>query len=447
MSVYIKVPPRADHFWETMARSGYTLDLALSELIDNAISAQADRITILKKWKGVNSMIGILDNGIGMNYEDLITAMIPMARDPNATRDENDLGRYSLGLKSGSMSQATKFYVWTKKDSKINGICQDQEVIKAKGDFVIVGDPKIPIEVEKWYGELEKQESGTLVVWSSLREYIKSEEDDADAKNIFMKKTAAAEERLGMIFHSYLDDQRLKFTTITGGEPIKSWNPFSFSSSKYAHKEPPVDISIKPQSKIILQSYVIPDLSKLNEEDRKIAHGPLGNMIDAQGIYLYRNDRLLIGGGWLGLGGWPKEYQYQLARIRIDLPNTVTVDSDWNLDFKKGKADIPNKYIDEIMKHCNSCRKMARERLASNKSRGPRTSKNKERMWIDDSVDDIVMRYKINRKNKTVKEFIRELLSPHDDEALSLLHEISKEFPYDEYEERLHEIWLKNEIK
>jgi len=440
MPDFIKVPPRADHFWETMAKSGYTLDLALSELIDNAISAQANKITILKKWKGADSMMGILDNGKGMNYEELVHAMTPMLRDPNDPRGENDLGRYSLGLKSGSMSQATQFYVWTKKGSEINGICQDQKVIKAQGEFVIERNPQIPIGVEKWFHELVKQESGTLVVWCSLREYTKNKEDDEDAKKNFMKKTAAAEERLGMIFHRYLDDHRINFTTITGGEPIKSWNPFSFSTSRYAHKEPQVDISIGRGRPINLQCYLIPDLSKLSEDDKKQASGPLGNMIDAQGIYLYRNERLLIGGGWFGLAGWYKEPKYQLARIRIDLPNTE--DSDWNLDFKKGKAEIPNKYIDEIMKHCNSCRKMAAERYHTNKSRGPRTHKNIERMWIDDSEDEQIVRYKINKKNKTVKGLVGQLLSPQYEEALSLLIEISKEFPYDEYEERLHEIWI-----
>lgn len=48
---------------------------------------------------------------------------------------------------------------------------------------------------------------------------------------------------------------------------------------------------------------------------------------------MYRGDRLLLSGDWLGL--LRKEESYKLVRIQINLPNSV--DSDWQIDIKNQK--------------------------------------------------------------------------------------------------------------
>ena len=73
---------------------GYNLSTAIADIIDNSISADADTIEIDFLWKGKNSVISILDNGKGMNLEELIIAMTPGSKDPEDTRDEKDLGRF-----------------------------------------------------------------------------------------------------------------------------------------------------------------------------------------------------------------------------------------------------------------------------------------------------------------------------------------------------------------
>jgi hypothetical protein len=55
--------------------------------------------------------IAIIDDGDGMTEEELIAAMRPGSRNPLATRDEPDLGRFGLGLKSASFSQCRRLTV------------------------------------------------------------------------------------------------------------------------------------------------------------------------------------------------------------------------------------------------------------------------------------------------------------------------------------------------
>ncbi|MQK60353.1 hypothetical protein EIZ86_28335, partial [Escherichia coli] len=69
--------------------------------------------------------------------------------------------------------------------------------------------------------------------------------------------------------------------------------------------------------------------------------GPAG-WTAQQGFYVYRNERLLVAGNWLGLGNpraWTKDETHRLARIRLDIPNDA--DIDWKIDIRKSMARPP----------------------------------------------------------------------------------------------------------
>ncbi|MFC4207999.1 hypothetical protein ACFOWV_08925, partial [Vreelandella malpeensis] len=64
--------------------------------------------------------------------------------------------------------------------------------------------------------------------------------------------------------------------------------------------------------------------------------GPEGHL-KSQGFYIYRGDRLIISGSWLGLTRQTE--LTKLCRIRLDIPNTM--DTDWKIDVKKASAQLP----------------------------------------------------------------------------------------------------------
>ena len=96
--------PEASSMIETFRAIGYNLETAVADIIDNSITAGASRITIQRYWRGGKSVITIIDNGCGMNNEELIHAMRPGAQNPLEEREEKDLGRFGLGLKTASFS-------------------------------------------------------------------------------------------------------------------------------------------------------------------------------------------------------------------------------------------------------------------------------------------------------------------------------------------------------
>ena len=125
--------PCASSMILTFRAIGYNLETAVADVIDNSISADAKNIWFNSEWKGGNSVISILDDGCGMNNDELIQAMKPGAKNPNDERDEKDLGRFGLGLKTASFSQCKNLIVVSKKedfDTIVNMVNKDISVIE-----------------------------------------------------------------------------------------------------------------------------------------------------------------------------------------------------------------------------------------------------------------------------------------------------------------------------
>src|SRR5690606_16690744 len=107
---------------------------------------------------------------------------------------------------------------------------------------------------------------------------------------------------------------------------------------------------------IKMRGFVLPHKSKLTNPEFAKAEGEKGwNAL--QGFYVYRNERMLVGGDWLGM--FRKEELYKLARIMIDLPNHL--DTEWQIDIKKSVARIPRTLKDNIKAYASMVRASALE--------------------------------------------------------------------------------------
>ena len=106
--------PEASSMIETFRAIGYSIETAIADIIDNSITAGAKNIWIDYDWKGSKTTLSILDDGKGMNNEQLVQAMRPGSKNPLDERNRDDLGRFGLGLKTASFSQSRKFTVFSK---------------------------------------------------------------------------------------------------------------------------------------------------------------------------------------------------------------------------------------------------------------------------------------------------------------------------------------------
>jgi hypothetical protein len=164
---YIDKPPSPSGTLEALKALGYTLKTALADLLDNSITAQAKNIWINFFWDGGDSYITIIDDGKGMTEELLDNAMTPGFQNPNDPRDESDLGRFSLGLKTASWSQSHKLSVWTKSElepNKINSMGWDIDHVLKTNKWICLKNLDTPKEIN----QLDKLHSGTLIKWEKF---------------------------------------------------------------------------------------------------------------------------------------------------------------------------------------------------------------------------------------------------------------------------------------
>lgn len=319
--------PGAAAMIETFRAIGYSLETAVADIVDNSISANAKNIWINRIWKGGESLIIIKDDGCGMTSDEIVQAMRPGAQNPLKERVLTDLGRFGLGLKTASFSQCRNLTVISKKNGQISYWTWSIDYVSITDKWELIH--WAPMEL---IGEMNDIESGTSVIWSNLDRIIpaNTKSDDENAKRKFSSDFDRVKQHLSMTYHRFIEKNEVKLFWC--GNEISPWNPFCPEENKI--QTMPTEIV---RDCISVKGVILPHKNNFSSEAAyKVAEGIYGFSAH-QGFYVYRGDRLLLAGDWLGLQR--KEESYKLVRIQINIPNSV--DSDWQIDIKKSKAYPP----------------------------------------------------------------------------------------------------------
>ena len=110
-----RLPPSAACLSASMRDLGYSLETAVADLIDNSISAGATQIDVVCDVSGQQPTLAVIDNGKGMDADEMLLAMRHGSVNPGQVRSPNDLGRFGLGLKTASFSQCRKLTLISSK--------------------------------------------------------------------------------------------------------------------------------------------------------------------------------------------------------------------------------------------------------------------------------------------------------------------------------------------
>ena len=337
MSDYENAPPPADALSESLRGFGYSIETAIADIIDNSITAQAKNIWIRISLEGTRAYVRILDAGKGMDEATLRQAMTLGSQSPLVTRSANDLGRFGLGLKTASFSQARSLTVASKTKGERSVRRWDLDYLaEAKGQWRLL--TSAPEGAEEHIAPLDELEHGTVVLWQKLDRLRPRRSDSSKSKSAHLIMEQI-EHHLAMVFQRYLDGPNPRLRLFVNNARVSGWDPFL--SSHPACRKTPVETINSGQSVIKVKGFVLPNKDMLSNEEYQAAGGVEG-WVTHEGFYVYRNDRLLLAGGWLGLGmtkPWVRDETHKLARIRLDLPNSV--DDSWQIDVKKSDASPP----------------------------------------------------------------------------------------------------------
>lgn len=327
----INLPPFAPVLMESTRALGYSFEAAIADLLDNSISAEAAIINIYF-WPFDSPYLAILDNGNGMTSKELNTAMRYGSIDPLDVRAENDLGRFGLGLKTASLAQCRILTVVSKKKGQISARRWDLDYVRERRDWALLCLNDEEYKSLPHFQDLQKQETGTLVIWNV---FDRLGAGDVSLENAMNNKIPQVRDHLALVFHRYLSGEKglKKVAIYINNDAVLPHDPFLAASSTIYQDDERLDIN---GSNVYVRSYVLPHISRLTHEEINLLGGKEG-LTKHQGFYVYRNKRLLTWGTWFRLHR--KDELSKLARIRVDIPNSL--DDLWTLDIKKSTAIPP----------------------------------------------------------------------------------------------------------
>ncbi|WP_084046193.1 ATP-binding protein [Deinococcus hopiensis] len=351
---YDRAEPHASALIESLRAFGYTPQAAAADIIDNAVSAQARTIRLNFQWNGEHSSVSFLDDGTGMTAPELVEAMRPGGRGPLDARAAHDLGRFGLGLKTASFSQCRRLTVATRRAGGAVVIRRwDLDYVGQMGEWRLLHDAHPGSE--SLLEPLRQLPHGTMVLWEQLDRLAGgSARTDARAHKRFLAMTDTVENHLGMVFHRFLEG-RGRLQMFVNGQPVLPWDPF-LCRHRDTQYLPPEGLRHHGHP-VSIEPFVLPHRSRLSADEYTAAAGP-GGWNAQQGFYVYRNDRILVAGHWLGLG-FQKDEHYRLARIRVDIPSAL--DAAWDIDVRKSRARPPGSLREDFVRIARLTRERAVE--------------------------------------------------------------------------------------
>lgn len=420
----ISLEPRADVLIESLRSIGYTFQSAVADIIDNSLGAGANRISIY--FNPIESYIAFIDNGSGMNQEELEEAMRFGSKDPLLKRDEKDLGRFGLGLKSASLSQCRKFTVCSKKNYEVRAYSWDLDKVRESGKWIVEQIETSEISQLPRFEEINILDNGTCVIWEK---FDKIEETTESSKLIDTIEKLLEDTRkyLALIFHQYINDGVKIFIN---NQEIDEIDPFLTKSSfKQEFKVEPIRITDKEGNNhyIKVTPYVLPHFSSMTEQEKEMVGG-FDSYNNKQGFYIYRNRRLIIWGTWFRIV--PNNELFKNARVKVEIPNSL--DYIWNVDVKKSSASIPPLIKTKLYHAVN-------EAITSSKNIYQKRARNVNKEYGYVCVWDSIKErnrtiYKINRELPSIQTLCSKLSDDENKMLDIILTDIENNLPkYDIY--------------
>lgn len=343
---FLEASPNPEYLIKSIAEQGYSLETSLADLMDNSISAKADKIEVLIDTESEPFKLFLADNGEGMTEEELSENMQFPSNSPEESRLDSDLGRFGLGMKTASFSQTRKFTVLSKKkgDKKYHGRTWDVDFLKDNGWKIIINSDEEVANImyqynrlsEEYLNKFEDFEANTIVVWDGLykfEEYLKEKNRKDSLKR---EVTEVTSDYLALVFHRFMEKDINPLNIRINNTQVTPFNPFPEEEKDFRQIEPKQ--SAFRSDVIKIEGFVLPSRA-ISETKKGLTKWTTRHrgLMDMEGLYIYRADRIILFGGWNGIV--KKAPRLQLARLRVEVGNSV--DHLLHLNVAKSQIVVP----------------------------------------------------------------------------------------------------------
>ncbi|MER0241998.1 ATP-binding protein [Streptomyces sp. HSW2009] len=310
--------PPDPRYMDALSSQGYGFEVALADLIDNSIDAGAKDVVIhvLRNGDELVSLL-VVDDGRGMDEDALDVAMTVGGR---REYDEKSLGIFGTGLKAASLSHADSVTVIS-KTKRTRAVGRRWVTAHAKEGFHCdIVDPGYAQDLMDRYHGQPITWQGTIVRWDGVRDFPKHG-GGGQTDRYLTRMIPRLGLHLGLFLHRFLAREDFNITiavedvqtrTVYMDFGVESLDPFGYPVTGCAGFPRVFTAEVDGVGGVPLTGHVWTPKSNLDE------YRAVGTVLDKQGFYFYRNDRLVQAGGWNGFR--QPEAHLALARVAVELP-------------------------------------------------------------------------------------------------------------------------------
>ncbi|HWA72274.1 MAG TPA: ATP-binding protein [Polyangiaceae bacterium] len=292
----------------------HSFESAVADIVDNSLDAGASKV-LVRFVRDHGELLGvyIVDNGKGMGDAEIDRAMTFGGRRDYAN---TDLGHFGIGLKAASLGQAKSVTVLSGvRGEAAVGRRLIAEKVSATFECEVLASAYAAEMLGRPWADLSLS-SGSIVIWSELKATPAIGSVDAFLEGLI----ANLNRHLGLVFHRLivgrgvqisLDQEDIGHGATGAPLLVIPLDPFGYAKSGRLDYPRKLRASSE-HGEVELTCHIWPGRS--NDANFKLAGI---RPTDAQGLYVYKNDRLIQRGGWHGIAS-PKD-EFQLARIAVDV--------------------------------------------------------------------------------------------------------------------------------
>lgn len=344
----IEVLPDVARISEGLRDTGYEFNTAIADVIDNSIAAGA---TIVDVRMGAdfmgNVVVSVADDGCGMNRDGLINAMKYGSKKRD---DPSSLGKFGMGLKTASTAFCRRLCLISRRSG-------GEDAVRAAWDLDSLGQSNswaleiaTPAAHElQLLNDVAGGNSGTVVLWEKvdriLTDYKRG--DGKPLKNALRRMEDSLREHIALVYQRFLDSKDSRGRTLEiklNGIKVDAWDPFCTEEEKtpVVDKIIPVQLPSGLETSFRVRAFILPRKEEFSS-DRNRVEAKISN--ERQGVYVYRENRLIHGPDWLGM--YKQEPHFSLLRVELSFDHNL--DDAFQVDIKKSRI-LLNEHLYEWLR-------------------------------------------------------------------------------------------------
>ena len=340
-----------------MAGYPYSEKAAVLDIVDNAVEAASDRISILLEQAGKElTSLAVVDNGTGIAPK-ILDEVLRVGSCTSHLYGKQSLSRYGIGLKGAGFSLGAKLTLLTQAEGHpLTRRSIDLDYIQQQDKWV--QEAREPNEDDKelfrhamaQLPEGGQRQNGTLVFIEKLNIHSR---DITRLKNEIVRQLGETYAKFlsGMASSTLqikvVDEWNRDAPTTEAGIAIEPGDPLHRENPSTLVLHQREEIKLEDGTSLFFSAAILPHPNTVPIElKRKYRYTQ-----QDQGIYVFRNGRLVMGGQTLGLFS----NDFRLSAFRAELEYTSVADEHVLVDVAKSNVTItPEVYsrLQELVRVC-----------------------------------------------------------------------------------------------